>query len=79
MWIGNIHQLFVQEGPLQFTRSRTVVASRRSFGGAMFANTGSHLNCVDFTVPEINRIVLFSGLHTTQPHRSTVFSSQIDK
>jgi hypothetical protein len=45
---------------LQFTSSRTVVASRHSFGGTMFASTGSHCNCVDFTVPEINRIVLFS-------------------
>jgi hypothetical protein len=40
---------------MQLTISRTVVASRRSFGGAMFASTGSH-----FTVPEMNRIVLFS-------------------
>jgi hypothetical protein len=26
----------------------------------MFASIGSHCNCVDFTVPEINRIVLFN-------------------
>jgi hypothetical protein len=34
--IGNTQHLLVQEGPaclLQFTSSRTVVASRRSFGG----------------------------------------------
>jgi hypothetical protein len=58
--IGNIQHLFVQEGPRvpsaihRFTNS----GSRRSFRGAMFASTGSHCNSVDFTVPEINRIVL---------------------
>jgi hypothetical protein len=36
-----------------------MVASRRSFGGAMFASTGSHYICVDFTVPENNRIAFF--------------------
>jgi hypothetical protein len=40
---------------LQFTSSRTVVASRHRFGEAMFASTSSPT-----TVPEINRIVLSS-------------------
>jgi hypothetical protein len=36
----------------QLTNSRTAAAaSRLSFAGAMFARTGSHCNCVHFTVP----------------------------
>jgi hypothetical protein len=70
---------------LQFTSSRTVVASRRSFGGAMIASTGSHCNCVDFTVPEINCIVLFSYIsilvvctlliHTGVQHSAVEYTS----
>jgi hypothetical protein len=58
-------------------------ASRRSFGVVVFASTGSHCKCVDFTVPEINCVVQlyfdFVGEHTIQPHWNAVFSSRIDK
>jgi hypothetical protein len=38
-----------------YISSRTVAASRLSLGGAMFASTGSHCNCLDLIVPEIRR------------------------
>jgi hypothetical protein len=42
------------------TNSRTAAASRLSFAGAMFVRTGSHCNCVAFTVPVIIQRALFS-------------------
>jgi hypothetical protein len=81
--IEKIQHLIVQEGRrVPSAIHQPVVASRRIFAGAMFASTGSHCNCVDFTVPEINRIVLyidFAGVQTIQPHRIAVFSNRIDK
>jgi hypothetical protein len=62
----------------QLTNSRTMAASRLNFAGAMLARTGSHCNCVDFTVPLITKSVVqlhidFAGMHSIQPYWSAVF------
>jgi hypothetical protein len=44
------------------TKSRTTAVSYLNFGGAVLANKGSHGNSVDFTVPEIKRIALFTRI-----------------
>jgi hypothetical protein len=46
---------------LQFTSSRTAAAFRRSLGGAIWANVGSHGSWVDLSQPEIVRIALFNS------------------
>jgi hypothetical protein len=63
--IRDIQHLFVRRRDLvcllQFTSSRTVVASRRSFGRAIFASTGNHCNCVDSTVSVVCRLFNHTG------------------
>jgi hypothetical protein len=65
---------------LQFTSSRTVVASRRSFGGAMFASIGSIVIALIIKFQKLTALCCSAVYRFCWcAHRSAVFSSRIDK